>query len=309
MARFFHLAAAIVLKWSLLGSANLAAYDYLTKLGPLPAILNQSERDRWTEISSLSPPSHADNFVLYLVHTPKTGGTSLASVFHALDEARDICTQRGLGKVSQCDRNNTKIVFFHAQFQPDTVRYWFAPIVVKVLPISFVRDPLERVVSHANFACMPLEESRYLKAQKALIGNYQTRFLGGYDWNGDENECKKQLPTALANMNFVFAFIGETSRFTESVWLLQHMFGWGEDIVRRSLEYPSRHFSGCKDPPPKWTVSDVDNKTKAEVVRIEACDGIVHSFGSALLEARLALLTPDETQQLNALMAEFPVDS
>lgn len=203
-------------------------------------------------------PPGSDALMIF-VHIPKTAGTTFREI---LDRQFTPAQIRRVGPDFQAGINRIKALpraekdrigcisghlpyGLHASFDNRPVNY-----------ISFVRDPVDRVISEYLYfrkkpellALIGLDRTRKLTPHDYLhylrevgMDNFQTRILSGHD-----NMLEHVLPPygplpAELGATFIdrllddYAFIGTVELFDESLVLMQQLFDW------QSIRYVSRN--------------------------------------------------------------------
>jgi hypothetical protein len=104
--------------------------------------------------------------------------------------------------------------------------------------ITFLRDPVERVISAYYFARNYLLHPKHRWISKLSLEEYvrvspnhnvQCKYISGRPFVGDHHagDCDEQtLATAKENLNKYFSLVGLTERFDEGLAILKIMFGW-----------------------------------------------------------------------------------
>mmetsp|Transcript_21510 Transcript_21510/g.48580 ORF Transcript_21510/g.48580 Transcript_21510/m.48580 type:complete len:518 (-) Transcript_21510:207-1760(-) len=206
---------------------------------------------------------------------------------------------------------------------------------VGVYWVTWVREPLARAVSFANYYTVP-KRSFEQGEWRAYATNAATSMINGvpglgagvgawYSFPRDPRSCAYKRPpgdgaapqlrclesgaAALARwrLEHALSFVGDTAQFAESAWLLQRTFGWGDRAVLGSLAHPNVAFSrpgpvraGFK----RWAVADLSPKVAALIRNAEVCDGALYSFGAALVKSRLGALSPADKVDLGRFRAK-----
>lgn len=104
--------------------------------------------------------------------------------------------------------------------------------------ITFLRDPVERVISAYYFARNYLLHPKHRWISKLTLEEYgrvspnhnvQCKYISGRPFVGDfhAGDCDEEmLETAKGNLNRYFSMVGLTERFDEGLAMLKIMFGW-----------------------------------------------------------------------------------
>ncbi|MCE0483443.1 MAG: sulfotransferase family protein [Methylacidiphilales bacterium] len=180
-------------------------------------------------------------------HIPKTAGMSLRGIlvktyreglhFNTSIE-RDIssanwndCVAR-IKKMFPQELDQHQVFKGHMLFGIHEILPWPADY------ITFLRDPVQRVVSHYRHQCRlgihpaghqidPSRPDWNLGSVAATLDNYQTRLLAGTNPDLPFQCCTKEhLEAAKANLDRHFKFVGLTEQFDLSLMLLRHVCGW-----------------------------------------------------------------------------------
>jgi hypothetical protein len=104
--------------------------------------------------------------------------------------------------------------------------------------VTFLRDPVERVISAYYFARNYLLHPKHHWISKLTLEEYvrvspnhdvQCKYISGRPFVGDHHagDCDEQtLEAAKENLNKYFSLVGLTERFDEGLAILKIMFGW-----------------------------------------------------------------------------------
>ena len=189
---------------------------------------------------------NADNSqTLLFVHVPKTAGRTIDSVLRRQYEAEEIY---GVGKDIQGDYNvyiqmdpaeraRFRVMLGHIPY--GVHEYISGPFAY----FTFLRDPIERTISHYYFLRRetdhPLADKlkgNWPSLEKCLeleldgmMFNAQTRLLSGVSYDALPGKCTTEhLELAKEKLRLKFSVIGLTERFDESLILLKEAFGWSD---------------------------------------------------------------------------------
>ena len=199
--------------------------------------------------SRLDPAVHQVPKIVFL-HIPKTAGMSLHGLFirnyrgmgifnvgvkDITEEEWQGCLQR-IRNISPDELDKYVVFKGHMIFGlhellPGPVEY-----------ITFLRDPVKRIVSHYKMVrgLRGFSPGHMIDPSKNLwnlgeypafcrsLDNYQTRALAGIDFELPFGACtEKHLRMAVDNMDRHFKFVGLTEQFDLSLMLMRHVCGWG----------------------------------------------------------------------------------
>jgi hypothetical protein len=215
---------------------------------------------------------------IFFVHVPKTAGTSFARAARRSFGAEHCQLDYGPG-----DSHTTPLVQQHCHDAPDLFRFHrrmlregsrflaghvpvlrFAGIVPASRIVSFVREPVQQVLSHHAHICRyrsPVPLADFLRGPEGA--GLQSRMLSG-------------LPLEALGM------VGVTERFDDSLALINQVCG--VDLKPLSLNLnPEREGEG------EGTLKsyEIPEALKVEWAQFAASDLALHARACALLEARL----------------------
>lgn len=189
-------------------------------------------------------PKRADS-TLIVVHIPKTAGTTLAIILTERYGADNVLGIRGAREARQefaaspeLVRGAPRLITGHQPFG----LHAHVPRACDYL--TFLRDPVERVVSHYYHVLH--EETHYLRDRVVSKGftleeyvenpmrtpeldNHQTRMLADYELSQATRvggADRSLLESAKLNLDTMFACVGLTERFDETMVLLTDALGW-----------------------------------------------------------------------------------
>lgn len=268
-----------------------------------------------------SPPRSLAAGILDL-HIPKTGGASLV---------QKLWTPISLSSDHECVLKTHKNYENRVKWINGEACNWTAPAVMtghtsldivrasaimktpRVYSITFLRDPLSRVVSYANFINLPLD--KFLNGTWPQIAiNLATMMLNGVRDVGPilstsfltspvrgmcQYDPQDAVSTALENLVEVITVFGITEHYIESMWLFGKTFGWDRDTVKKPLFSTKKAF--CSDSVDsaecgmnRFRLEDIDQDTRAAIRDHEYCDNAIYEAAVQVFEARLSAGDQDD---------------
>ena len=173
----------------------------------------------------------------------------------------------------------------------------------KVEYITFLRDPIDRAISHYYFIREAHDPPRYTHplyeyaSSVSLLEFYrnrahqnrQTRFLAGfaahriYDRVSSAAVEKAILNRAIKNLRYRYVCFGLQNRFNDSIALFQSKFDWPE-VVKAE-----RH----KKTEKRLRVEDLDDETLQALRECNALDTKLYEFAQAQFDKMFEKLTVD----------------
>jgi len=109
------------------------------------------------------------------------------------------------------------------------------------------------------------------------------------------------------NLAYSFTFVGDTGRFAESVWLLQHTFGWGEPMALSALSRSAHNFhmnGQRRHGYALWSMSDLRSGFVNELATAEACDVALYAHARELVASRLANMPSRDEHALKRFLRQ-----
>jgi hypothetical protein len=233
----------------------------------------------------------ANNSLIAFVHIPKTGGTTLITMIedqyspaetykiHYNGSRKQV---RRLRTALRRQRDTLRIVWGHMDFA------WSAFMPPDTRFFTFLRDPVERVISHYyQYRRMQDSPIHALAMRSSLLqwvrdcgiddmDNGQTRHLAGAMSLPCGEVSPATLEQAKANLASRFVVVGITERFDESQILLHRTFGWP---YRR---YPKRRVGTNR-----VQRTEVDAEVLKEIENCNRFDLELYRFASELFEKEL----------------------
>ena len=230
------------------------------------------------------------------LHIPKTAGVTIrhlirrqyqeTEMFHGnLLLEKDII--EAMGSLSVEQKYQIRMLWGHLIFGvhnhlPESSAYF-----------TFLRDPIERTISHYYYVLSRPEEfeiAKYIAEEnigfhEALerelirdIQNVQTRMIAGLPYDFPPNTyTEEHLEIAKHNLSNHFAVVGLVERFDESLLLLKRAFGWGNIYYNRQNKTPSRPYQG-----------EIPPETMALIEKENSLDIKLYKFAQQLFAKQLA---------------------
>ncbi len=245
----------------------------------------------------------ANSSLIAFVHIPKTAGSTLVTMLEDLYSPAQTYKIHYNGSRKQVRRLNAAL-----KRQRDTLRIvrghmdfaWSALMPPDTRFFTFLRDPVERVISHYYQYRRKQDSPIHALAMRSTLlqwvrdcgidemDNGQTRHLAGAMSLPVGKVSVKTLEQAKENLVNRFVVIGLTERFDESQILLHRAFGWP---YRR---YPKRRVG---------TNRVQRSEVSAEVLKaIEDCNRLdlgLYRFAAELFEKKVSEI--DMASELAAL--------
>jgi len=173
---------------------------------------------------------------LIFLHLPRTAGTTFVRILerqYGADAVLDVYDSTfGEEVAARTELEQVCVITGHFYFGIHThlsgpCRY-----------VTFLRDPVERVVSHYHFVRRHPDHYLYPTASTSTLAEYvtscgaaepnndQARLLAGRDLaSSDGTWSPEMLPAAIQNLDDLFT-IGLTEDFDASLIAMQGLFGW-----------------------------------------------------------------------------------
>ena len=197
--------------------------------------------------------------VLLFLHIPRTGGSTLLRLLdrqyggEAVLKAHDAVSADVVARLHAERPARTRVIAGHFYYGVHS------RLAASCRYMTFLRDPVERVVSHYHF--VRSRPGHYLHAAAATMSlpeyvescgaaepnNDQTRLLAGEEMlPSDGTASDAMLPIAKQNLDS-HAAVGLTDAFDASIVVMQRVFGWGRPFY--VLENRSDRKRGDRLPP------------------------------------------------------------
>jgi len=176
--------------------------------------------------------------LLVFVHLPKTAGSTLVNVLErnyggdAVLGLYDSTYGEEAARLTPAEMARTRVIAGHFYFGVHEL------IAASCRYLTFLRDPVARVVSHYHFSRRQPSHYLHEAASKLSLSDYvrlcgehepnndQTRLLAGREMAADDGTCSPaMLPVAKRNLDKHVA-VGLTERFDESLVLMWEIFRW-----------------------------------------------------------------------------------
>ena len=235
------------------------------------------------------------NDIAFFLHIPRTAGTTLNNVLRAnftTEEIIEVYDQEDYALHSSHSREelqNVRLIQGHLLLQNyDPPQMYGVPVKV----FTFLREPLERMVSEYTFLRTWKENSLYaylndnnISFREYILGetkelryrgrNFMTRCIAGLD-TGTKPYPARVVARAKHNLERVFDFVGIQERFLESLLLL------GDFLNLKDLMHERRN--ALKDTAKPFIPSE-----DLELAReLNQGDIELYSFASNLLAQRIS---------------------
>ena len=180
--------------------------------------------------------------------------------------------------------------------------------------ITFLRDPVERVISAYYFARNYLLHPKHRWISKLSLEEYarvspnhnvQCKYISGRPFVGDHHagDCDEQtLEAAKENLTRYFSLVGLTERFDEGLAILKIMFGW-EIAKYANFNVTSGRLK--RNSLPSLTVDLIAERNKYDVALYEYAVPIFEAtrarYGEAVQEQINRISQAKELNQLQSM--------
>lgn len=219
------------------------------------------------------------------MHIPKCGGSTFKSILDRIYKSDEIYNVKGQNIedfISLSTQGKDKIKLLRGEHFKFGLH---EQIPTKSEYITFLRDPIERIISnyyyvkrapnHRFYNLVNTGISLYdyiieINRQGNNINNGQIRYISGIQ---DKEEF--MLEKALENIEKHFSFVGTIEKFNESLIILQKMYGWPT---------PYYHIINKTDRRP--SLESLDKKTIDAIKHFNAGDIILYKEMNKTLETR-----------------------
>lgn len=247
--------------------------------------------------TSSSPPEASDPYLIarsvFLMHVPKTAGTSLYSLVENEYDDGVFCSTypdwpgvKAKVAAFPVDHPMQQAVIGHFMYgvhrEPELARF-LAPTVEHGV---FLRDPVRRVVSHYNYMIgsthpIHLQLIDQHPTLESFLDHIWARNLQSYFLVGASLAPVLTERLALDALSRNFNAVGLVERFDESVILFAWRFGW-----RLPYYVPPRNTT--KPAPGRIHAGDLDARLVARIREANSCDQAVYDRALEQFDAQCA---------------------
>jgi hypothetical protein len=233
-----------------------------------------------------------DEDIFCFLHIPKTGGTTLQTLLRANFPREVLCPSRDWRTLQSLGAEALK----HYRFFGGHWSYRIHTYLPKSPThyISFLRDPIERVISQYEFFRRTKSEALYkLTNQLSLteflyheMGQYtlcdlQTRYLAPSDGRVSAYHTTSDhlgLEVAIQRLQ-EFSFVGLVERYDDGLALLAYTFNWPPFYSMAKAKVA---------PKDRLKQDEIDPDTLATIKAMNANDIVLYEAAKALFEKRYA---------------------
>jgi hypothetical protein len=246
--------------------------------------------------------------IFFFLHLPRTAGTTLNAVLRANFRPEEIISIysdedfRNHAAHSADELRGVRLIQGHLLLQGYNPPLMYGR---SVRPFTFVRDPVERLVSeyafqrawprnhlYAYLNDRAISFREYIESRERLLvyrgKNFMTRAISGMDMP-ERGYPAKALARAKRNLESVFDFVGVQERFLESLVLLGDVLGLGSLLHERrnALTSDARPGIGPED------IALAEERNQG--------DRALYEFAAALFESRVQAAGPAFAERVRAL--------
>lgn len=244
-----------------------------------------------------------DNMLIFM-HILKTGGSTLQAILQKqysewiLTNENEKVLNNETIKELMLEKNieNVKCVFGHFPF--GVHNHFSTPYQY----ITFIRDPVERVISlyyyikntkghsmYNDLQEVSLEEFVSRKEYKHLVRNHQTGYLSGECSLITGYENVPNLSLAIQNIRKDFAVVGIMEMYEESLYLMKQKLKWSEQIFNYSIQNVNKN---------KPLREQIPLEIIGQIEELNILDRELYNFAKEWLIKAINKLTPVEKTQL-----------
>ena len=183
----------------------------------------------------------------------------------------------------------------------------YFPVGKRPVWVTFLRNPLERTLSHYFFKQQTFEqqaEKGHINAEMEFIMEHSFEDFARSDWRGANNlqvqalllrrgerwrrlgwSEEKIVETLKHRLEHEAVFFGLTERFAQSVELFFYTFGWRPYMLQADKRYHATHG--------KPRSSELSEETKDIIRQKNHMDFAIYDFASELFERRYQAMLAD----------------
>jgi hypothetical protein len=227
--------------------------------------------------------------IVVFVHVPKTAGTTVLQILEREYGADALLT---LYDSTFGDELSTLPAARLAGIRAVAGHFYFGVHQDTSLPcryFTFLRDPVERIVSHYHF--VRGQPDHYLHGAATRLGlreyvevcggaepnNDQTRLLAGRETASPDGTCTPEMLSVAKRNLDRHDVVGLTEEFDQSLLLLANAFDWRRPYyVKQNV---SRR-SGSRE--------ELDDVTRAAIIACNSLDVELYRYGRELFERQVA---------------------
>jgi hypothetical protein len=250
---------------------------------------------------------------LIFLHIPKNAGRTFEAILERQYPVEAIYDIYGYGRaitdgverlrtMPEEEKRRIRLIKGHYQYGLDE----FLP--QKVAYLTFLRDPVARVISHYHYVSRDLNHplNRVVRDKNMSLADYvasglslelnngQVRLLSGREHESAFGHCPAELlELAMEHMENNFSVVGLVERFDESLVLMGLKLGW------QSLWYHKRNVRS-----PSQANLDPDSAALAVIKKYNELDLELYAAASRKLDRMIAECGPAHTRRLARLRRE-----